>query len=287
MSRHSRYRKRKYKAIQKNSIVDEPVKVTERKVDVWKILGVIATITAIILSVNPIKDLFLTKKEKWDIEKTEQGTIEFPKITPANPYENNNAEFRNRFIYNHQTYHYPQVKGIYIKNLENMGSNDDIRFAISTNIIGFPKQQLESGINITSLLPNCDTVTKVWAISLKNRVYISAKFVDLRTGNEIGEMEFNHWKLYREEFMDYTYGEDRFEVNDKQGNIVFSIANISSGGNVTIAISGYFNSPNSISIYDDNVFSEYNCIQKSDSNWLRKAEIRVSKIKSVFPVKNK
>ena len=100
-------------------------------------------------------------------------------------------------------------------------------------------------------------------------------------------MEFNHWKIYREGFLDYTPGEDRFEVKDKQGNIVFSIANISSEGKVLIAISGYFNSPNSVLVYDNISFSLENCIQKSDSNWLRKAEIRVSKIKSVFPVKNK
>lgn len=81
MSRLNRYRKRKYDAIQKKNIVKEPVKVTKRKFDGWKILGAITSITVIILAINPIKDLFLTKKEKWDKENTSQGTIQFPTIS--------------------------------------------------------------------------------------------------------------------------------------------------------------------------------------------------------------
>jgi 4-hydroxyphenylpyruvate dioxygenase-like putative hemolysin len=123
----------------------------------------------------------------------------------------------------------------------------------------------------------------VWVVDRGDTIYVSTKMIDLITGHEIGEMVFNHWTVYYDELMNYYPGKDRFEVKDKQGYIVFSIADISSNGQIAIGISGYFNSPNSVLIYDNSDRSGgLNCISKSDKDWLKTAKVRASKIKSVF-----
>lgn len=235
-------------------------------------------------------DLFLSKKEKWDKENTEQGTIKFHKIQTPDTLENiSNVELRKQFIYNQQTYHYPMVNGIYVNNLDKMRPKDQVYFVMGSNTFGATKEQLESGINLIALFNRGISVCKndaiVWAIALKNRVYISAKFIDLGIDppREIGEMKFNHWTIYNGEFKNYTPGNDRFEVKDNQGYIVFSIADIGSNGEVRIAVNGYFNSPYSVLIFSNQ--NSQLCIPKSDSNWLKKAEIVAAKINSVFPLK--
>ena len=124
-----------------------------------------------------------------------------------------------------------------------------------------------------------------------DRLYVSAKFIALSDENEIGEMEFNHWKIYNGTYSDYDYDDDKFEVKDKQGHIVFSISYSTDKMQSFVSISGYFVSPKSVivliskdafTIHTSGDVRPHDCIQKSDSNWKVNAEIEIAKIKSAF-----
>jgi hypothetical protein len=299
MSSNKRKKKKKFKRKKEQPVFVPPLAPLPKSnlyrsfVKGWKIFKAILLILGGIGSLILIYEVwFKSDYEKFKDEKIKQGTVEFDTIQTHDTPENiSNVELRKQFIYNQQTYHYPAVKGIYVKNLDKMRPKDNVDFVIGSNTFVVTKEQLDSGINLIALYNSGISICKndaiVWAIAQKNRVYISAKFIDLGTDppHEIGEMKFNHWTIYKDEFMDYTPGKDRFEVKDKQGYIVFSIADISSNGEVRIAVNGYFNSPYSVLF-----FSNQNsplCIQKSDSNWLKKAETFAAKIKSVFPLENK
>ncbi|HEY5368803.1 MAG TPA: hypothetical protein VIJ75_07410 [Hanamia sp.] len=257
---------------------------------VFKIIGVIITIipTAIIIYDTFLKSDYI----KFEENNIRKGSVRFSPMSKSENRENEEVmregHIDNKyFYYDSNTYHYPIVKGIYVKGLDKMAPNDDIFFVVGRMSFGYSKKRLEDGINILSTVNCGDTSNKIWAVAIKNRIYISAKFMDLRTDNEIGEMQFNHWTVYLNQLIDYHYDDDKFEVLDKQGNIVFSIADISSGSHVRIAVSGYFNTPFLVTVFAKSGNLSDICISKSDSNWLKKAEAEISDIHSVFPNRSK
>ncbi len=58
-----------------------------------------------------------------------------------------------------------------------------------------------------------------------NRMYVSIEFKDLLKEETVGVIEYNHWKLYKYNLLDFHNDDNRLEVIDKQNNIVFSIRN--------------------------------------------------------------
>lgn len=257
--------------------------------NVTNIIAVLASLTVIILAVPSIRDMFLSPKQKWDKENTKQGDIKSPKIsenyTPIKVVPNFNFDTTLKF---------PKIKGIYIKGLK---EKTYLSIAIGNHIFECPVVSLYQGIEILNpIFRDCSKA--ILALAAKDdRLYVSTKFIALRDETEIGYMEFNHWTIYNDSFANYHPSDDkddRFEVIDKQGNIVFSILYTPDKNQSFVAISGYFVSPKSVMILNNekaftighnlNIDEERGreCIQKSDSNWRANAEIEIAKIKSTF-----
>jgi len=285
-SKNNRKKKKKKtprKIIPKEIIADTPTK--KNKATNWlnivlKIIFALAAIAGIIAVIPTLRGCLLTPKQKWDEENTEQGVIKSPKISenyiPIKVTPNFNYDTTLKF---------PKVKGIYIKGLKQMQS---LAIAIGEHIFLCPVHNLYEGIEILNpIYRDCSNTTLALAAK-DDRLYVSTKFVALRDSTEIGFMDFNHWTIYNGNYLDYTPGDDRFEVKDKQGNIVFSI--FYSKRPSFVEISGYFVGPTSVIVLTSkeafklhvNGVGPTDCIQKSDSNWKVKAEIEIAKIKSAF-----
>lgn len=236
-----------------------------------------------------LKDCFTSQKEKWDKENIQSGDVKSPKIS-----ENySSIKVSPNFNFD-TTLKFPKVKGIHIKGLK---EKTDLTIAIGSHIFSCPVMNLYQGIEILNpIFRDCSNATLALAAK-DDRLYVSAKFIALRDETEIGYMEFNHWTIYNGSFGNYQPGDDRddrFEVIDKQGNIVFSILYTTDQTQAFVEISGYFVSPKSIIVLNNekaftirkniNYAEERRreCIQKTDSNWMVNAEIEIAKIKSTF-----
>lgn len=235
---------------------------------------------------------FKSDRAKFNQENVLQGYIQSPKLTAKAfaPLKDHPS-----FVFNTVGYHYPLIKGILIKELSKKNKRDWIGIKIGGYLVLSQIGSLYQGIDL--LNPNySDCSNAVLGLVAKNdRLYVWAKFIDLITENEIGEMDLNHWKIYNGTYLDYRANDECFEVKDHKGNIVFSISfNQNKGeGLSVVSIAGYFSSTTSILVLkndwgqvpanghfaNDDMFR---CINKSDSNWLRKSEIEIAKIKSTF-----
>lgn len=87
-----------------------------------------------------------------------------------------------------------------------------------------------------------------------NRLYVSLRFRSFPDGALIGNMEFNHWTLFRKNLISYKADDERLEVKDNQGYIVLSVRYLVDSGNEGIvAISGYlFEKPNLVILPNNN-----------------------------------
>ncbi len=255
------------------------------------ISSITLTMSAITFGYFIYDKYFKSQHQKFEEENIRQGTVKFPTIPVSDTLKSSETRsiVNDKLFYvDTNTYHYPMIKGILIKNLEKMSDDQHIDLDFGNdNMVGITISQLHDITNIFNAFKDdaCDP-DPIGIIAKGDRLYFSCKFIDLITENEIGEMGFNHWKIYRDEYLDYHEGDDKFEVIDKAGNIVFSIANVSSSGRVIISVKGYFNNPRCVVILYGQSTGFYKSILKSDSNWLNKAKIEVRKIKSAFPNKN-
>ena len=118
-------------------------------------------------------------------------------------------------------------------------------------------------------------------LSLKNdRLYISAEFRDLQKEERIGTIEFNHWRLYVPNLLDWAESETQLQVWDKKG---FTVCAVETDGYSTCTINGYYITPTSIWILGNNGNEpDEICFLKTDSNWKQKSEIEIAKIKPLL-----
>ena len=171
------------------------------------------------------------------------GTIQSPKI-PENKY----TVLKTQPILDQKKIRtYREVKGIYVKDLNTMPS---VTFLVGINFIEVPTIDLYPGIDLLNPIYK-DCINSMLGIIAKgNRIYVSARFVDIKTETEIGTIEYNHWKIYNGTYQQYTPLDDKFEVKDKQGDIVFSIS-YSSKVKPLVEITGYFVSPKSVFVINN------------------------------------
>lgn len=190
---------------------------------------------------------------------------------------------------------FPIVKGIKVKDT----ASDVMLIVVGHATWLLSKHILEKGIQVFDPKTSDQCYQTNLKLILKNpRIYVSAQFRDLRNNQLLGEMDYNHWTVYLKNLLDYNYMDDRLEVKDKQGYVVFSILFSDKGqsSNGAIAFSGYFINPSSILIvntdpvptfYTDKTlneaFEKMKCIAKEPgSQWQIEAEKSIAKIKSVF-----
>lgn len=172
---------------------------------------------------------------------------------------------------------------------------------------------LQKGIKLFSTSLSGCTDTNLTIGVKDERLYVSTVFKDIEKEETVGSIEFNHWKLFKPNLLDFRNGEQKLEVKDKQNRIVFSVR--FSKDVDAVFISGYFISSKSIlilsspverTIYDTTVIANFMseagitktddnsgpihlanfkktiCISKTDINWKQNAVEYIEQLTSVF-----
>lgn len=235
----------------------------------------------------------ITIYETWfkPDDKIKQGTIESPKLSNKSYTA---LKDQPSFIFNTKDYRYPLIKGILIDSLSKMNKRDWVAVLIGGNMVAAQIGSLYQGIDVLNPSFSDCSNSVLGLIANGDRLYVWAKIIDLRTQDLIGEIAWNHWKLYKDTYLHSNQNDSSFEVIDHQGYVVFSIAYRARGGAPIVSISGYFNSPTSVLVVDNAWHSNsldgghyiagefFNCFRKSEVNWMRNAQIEIAKIRSVF-----
>ena len=243
----------------------------------WKVFLGIVAIGTFLQICHYFYETILESPRKTFVKKhITEGDVESPKISENKELENKKGEDTSRFYINEKTYTYPKIKGIYLKDLGNLPT---LYFNFGTFVLGYSPEQLHNGITPFNgvVLGNCGPVNLEF-IEKDDRLYVSCNFIDLDE-NKIGEMEFNHWKIYNDKFLDYHCNNTSFEITDFKGHVVFSISFRKNKSQPFVSIAGYLTNPDAIFVLNHE--TPYFCIEKSDSNWKQKAEREIYKIRPI------
>jgi hypothetical protein len=262
----------------------------------WILLsGIVVILTGLSL-IRPVRELFYNTHDIYEHDNFDAGTL--------NPIDIKNIdlaydtlEMQNRPLFNRLiTDTFPVVKGVKIKPSD---KHAPVFIQVGSGMWVLYKSELQKGIRIFNPVTTDEcSQTQLSIILYKDRIYASAEFRDLKTGQIVGIMDYNHWKVYLKNLLDYRYSDDKLEVLDKQGYVIFSILFSDKGqaSNGGLSISGYFMNPNSVlivntdsipTIYTDATTKEARsrriCITKdSNGKWQLEAEKMISKIQSVY-----
>jgi hypothetical protein len=249
--------------------------------------GIIAAIVAIFLVPaywEPLKRTFMSKKQRNEYDNFDTGTL---KPAPLDTSLVKSETAQQTFLdTSGKTPHVstnvveppegPPIKGILIFD----SVKTVLLFQWGTNNFGFTMKQLEDGVTIDRMVHVCGPVDVKFKVK-DNRIYTSAKFNSILNEENIGTMEYNHWRVYLPNLMDYDHDEERLQVRDKQSNIVFSIQYL---GNGRVSIAGYFVDEDKIFVLvnDPTVQTPFICVPKKDPEWRSKAAAKIKQIKPIF-----
>ena len=108
-----------------------------------------------------------------------------------------------------------------------------------------------------------------------HKLYVSSDIIDIQTGQVIGTINYNEWKLFKPNLLNYSSNDTAFEVLDRYDNVVFSMKRSSSS---TIDVRGYF-------LYDSNALvisdSKMQSIPYNNPNWRQVVMNEVKTIKRI------
>jgi hypothetical protein len=262
-----------------------PTMSTKRKYSTWEIvLGIGALIGVVfgaIAATPTIKEYFKTPKEKYEDATFEKGVLNLPDVGLIDTNGYSRAE-KPPIFYSTLNDTLPIIKGVKINTIQ-----AEMPIGILVGNIGYivPLINLVYGVEIP-IIRGCDCGKITFGL-WHNRLFVSTEFKDLQKEETIGVIEYNHWKLYKQNMFDFHNGDNYLEVIDKQGNIVFSIKSEMKGKCEFIYVNGYFINPNSISIVSTTLNNSPKgvcaCISKSDYAWKQKAQDSISLIKPIMP----
>ena len=225
---------------------------------------------------NDIKEE--TTKEKYEKENFDTGHLVGPKVITFKNYKPEqpiNIESKPLIDT------LPPIPGILVKDLEKTGLV--ISFGSSQRF--FTAEACYNGIDViaTSLIGYGSIETPKLFLGVKNeRLYVSVKFNDIESEQNIGTIEFNYWRVFLPNLLSYNYDDQRLEVQDRKGNIVFSIRyqEATANSKPTVELNGYLISKESILVFANS--GNYSFIPKSVKGWKKEALERIENIKSIF-----
>jgi hypothetical protein len=140
------------------------------------------------------------------------------------------------------------------------------------------------GIEIFPSKVFCDDYKLVLGAK-EDKLYVSAEFKDLEKEEMMGIIEFNHWKLYKENVFSFNNDDETLEVRDKQNNIAFAISYGRLVHMKGVLVSGYFIGDSSTMVLRTNIEGPKDtqfCILKSDPAWKNRVMTEISKQRSYF-----
>lgn len=205
---------------------------------VWSIIGVLTTLLTIYLAKDPIKKILQSQYENYRDDNIISGIL-IPGNLPPNSV-------------------------IYI----NFGKSQD-NFRVSS---------LRDGVEFNSELIACGK-RNAFRMKFKlenNRIYVSTSFIDVLHEELVGVIEYNQWKLYKGQFIDFYNDDKTLEVRDKQGLVMFSLQFKFPN---TILLQGYFINETFTTVISDYVFP---CIYRYEG-WKSVVIEEARKVKSLDP----
>lgn len=255
----------------------------------WLIVSSVMTVLGFVVTTlggfAPIKSLFTSQKEKYDEEAFVSGELKPERLMKRSGFVYTRTEKPMAFYLDTLGVNGPHIKGILAKNFRDpeFARNGWIVTRLGRYIFTCWAGDLHHGIEILNPIFGGCTASKIVLGIKDDRLYVSAEFKDIQKEETIGFIEFNHWKLYKENMLNFLNDDDKLEVRDKQNNIVLSLKYY--GHQNGLMISGYFIDYNSVLVVRDTFedFKDENqCISKQDSNWKNKAMREISLIRTVI-----
>jgi hypothetical protein len=159
------------------------------------------------------------------------------------------------------------IRGILLPN--NLDITNKIIFEFGTNQNIIRVKDIQSGVRISQDFMACDTfklgITEEAGLVFKkigNRLYCSIDFIDLNSGNTVGEMNYNKWQLKINNTYNFYNDDAKLEIYDYNKIIMFSMQFV--WPNV-IKIKGYFINKKFAVVIGEKGPSP--CIFKADSDW--------------------
>ncbi|MBS1773297.1 MAG: hypothetical protein JST82_10565 [Bacteroidetes bacterium] len=307
-----RKKQRKKSPIKKTVINNPPIndvkpkRSTSTVVTIWgTVIGIILTC---ILGYHSFKeDFIMSDNEKYEKENFVKGELHSRRLYETN--NSNNTQTDNRgisvntingdvkyytvdfpsaigkhkvngvlpiyeFVDNKNEY--PIIKGIKIQNFIN---KKEIELHMGTIIFKMQPDFLFEGINILGLSPYtaCSDDQDITLGVKDDRLYISTQFKDIKNEDVIGDIEFNHWKMFKPNFLKINQDDSSFEVFDRQGYNAFAIRFFEPN---KLVVQGYFVGSSTIAVVNN--IESIPCIDKSDIHWKDSAIRAIKKTKSIF-----
>lgn len=294
------------------NIPDKPKGIIQNFIESykWHIITAILTVISLVFGLPAFIDFLKSPKEKYNTETFIEGDLKPARIGNTSALSAT-GDLGDKFTINHTAYeHAPKIEGILLKRLKERGT---VAVQCGNVMILTSSGALSNGLDILHINEN-DFYRATFDTTIKknsqqscvpnkiilglhdNRLYVSVEFKDLKKEETIGNIEFNHWKLYKPNLFDFHNTDSTLQVIDKQNNVVFSVRYVSAGN--CVLINGYLIGDESVyvmprdmtltsesQIYDTSarIFSSDTCvcIYKSDGDWKQKAQKAISKIKRI------
>jgi hypothetical protein len=253
---------------------------------VWKYIVGIGILLGIGASIPVIIDYFKTDKQKFEDDHFIQGDLKPDKLTTKyNPGDKKVSEHKIKLSVIPPGDTLPKIHGIYIKNFETA----NVSITIGDHSTFDDPYYYYAGIDVFRTLRKraCNTSSLTVGVA-DDRLYVNVVFHDINTGQTIGEIEFNHWKLYKENLYDFYSDDQKLEVIDKQHNIVFSLAYEKSRDANAVIIQGYFmDSEKTMVAVTRSPFlavgyADIKCFDQKDSDYKVAVLKEIAKIKSLI-----
>lgn len=263
----------------------------------WALLSGIILLAVGVLTYIQLKNEFKSTQEKFTETHIDSGTIKAPQILVNDLQETDTFETESIFT-RARTDKFPPVNGIRISEKDTLLG---IVFMAGSGMWRVRLSRLKKGVTFVNLTGSQDCYnSKIRLVARDNRLYASAEFRDLQNNNLVGKMDFNRWEVYLDNLLKYKYDDERIEVHDKQGYIIFSLGLFqeNQGANGGVVIRGYFQNPKTIMMMnnskkvevvlqgtDGKIYPQaeyYKCISKENPNWKKEAEKYIDKIESIF-----
>ncbi len=245
----------------------------KRKFIIELIIGLIIMVVSIIGIVY--------KKDKSDFE---EGDLKPTQLNPSTKQSkiDSSAEKPPVFSTLPVKDSYPKIVGLL---LPPAGKTGGYNIYVGSNDYAHSYDELQNPVLIKSNngSDNLPVETLMYLIIHDDKLYISAQFKDIETGQYIADIEFNHWKVYIPNRLTFRNDEHRLEIRDKQNLIVCAISTNNPSPSL-IDIGGYFLGIKSIYVRG-NKFTGGRLdanISKDSTNWKEQAMIEIQKLKTIF-----
>ena len=156
----------------------------------------------------------------------------------------------------------------------------DIGFAYFKIKTEHLKDSLNKGLGYVLVSPTGGPLIDLGIYLKENRLLFSMNIFDLQRDEIVGTLNYNHWSLFKPNFLDYYFDDKSLEIIDRQNNVVFSIKLLSSN---KIRLRGYFSTDSNVTVLSDSGLITY---YKDSTNYKKDALVSIKNIHRLSRLSN-